>query len=295
MDYKHAKDILFLREPFTEKDIRAAYYKQALKYHPDKNAGEAERFKNINNAYVFLQEYSNIPIEDNHLSYLSMIKQCIQTMLPNLKWNDLFVDTTLCGVLQDCEVVSLEIFDHLSKEKSLEIYSFLVTYRDILHISDELLQKMLSVIHRKSVHDNVIILNPDINDLLLDKIYKLEIFNREFYVPLWHDEVVFDISGNDLIVKNIPELDRTTVIDNRNNIHCYIVDSIQRCFHSEELTVVLGEKKYNIPVSQLFIVREQTHILRNQGVLLADHTDLYNTKHRGHIYVHITLREGWCT
>ena len=77
MDYNQAKDILFLREPFTEKDIRAAYYKQALKYHPDKTAGKEERFKSIHSAYVFLQEYSNIPIEDNNLSYLSMIKQCI--------------------------------------------------------------------------------------------------------------------------------------------------------------------------------------------------------------------------
>jgi len=291
MNYKEAKAILFLCEPFTEKDIRAAYYQQALKYHPDKNSGEEERFKNINSAYVFLQEYSNIPIEDNNLSYLSMIKLCIHTTFPKLQWNDLFVDTTMSGILQDCSVVSLEIFDHLSKEKSLEIYSFLVTYCDILQLSDELLQKMLAIIHRKSAHDNVVILNPNISDLLLDKIYKLEIFNREFYVPLWHDEVVFDISGADLIVKNIPELDSTTVIDNHNNIHCYVVDSIQRCLLSSELTVVLGEKKYTIPASQLTIVREQTHILRNQGILLADHTDLYNTERRGHMYVHITLQE----
>jgi len=295
MDYNKAKAILFLCEPFTEKDIRSAYYRQALKYHPDKNGGEEERFKNINSAYVFLQEYSNIPMEDNNLSYLSIIKQCIHTMLPDLQWNDLFVDTTMSGILQDCEVVSLEIFDHLSKEKSLEIYSFLVTYRDILQLSDELLQKMLAIIHRKSVHDNVVILNPNINDLLLDKIYKLEIFNRTFYVPLWHNEVVFDISGADLIVKNIPELDSTTVIDNHNNIHCYMVDSIQRCLLSSELTVVLGEKKYSIPASQLTIVREQTHILRNQGILLADHTDLYNTERRGHMYIHITLQEVQAT
>ena len=212
-------------------------------------------------------------------------------MLPDLRWNDLFVDTTMIGILQDCEVVSLEIFNHLSKEKSLEIYSFLVTYRDFLQLSDTLLQKMLTIIHQKSVHDNIVILNPTINDLLQDKIYKLEIFNRTFYVPLWHNEVVFDISGADLIVKNIPELDMNTVIDNHNNIHYYVSDSIQRCLLSSELTMILGEKKYSIPSSQLTIVREQTHILRNQGILLADHTDLYNTERRGHMYIHITLQE----
>ena len=55
--------------------------------------------------------------------------------------------------------------------------------------------------------DNVIILNPTLEDLLKGNIYKLDIFEKEFYIPLWHQELYYDIKGRDLIVKIIPELD----------------------------------------------------------------------------------------
>ncbi len=294
MNYSVAIKILCLGEPFTEKDIRAAYYKAALKFHPDKNDSKeaAERFKEINRAYTYLQEYSNIHVEDdNDLSYLSIIKKCITTMVPELKWDDLFLDTTINNIITDCQKVSLHVFDHLSKEKSLEIYSFLVTYKDILHLSEDILQKMLSIIHSKSLHDNIIILNPNITDLLEDQIYKLDIFNKQFYVPLWHNEVIFDISGNDLIVKSIPELEKNIVIDNDNNVHCNRTISLQDCFDQSHLKINFGEKLFEIPVAELFIREEQIYILQHKGILLADHADLYNTQKRGHIFVHLTLHK----
>ena len=45
----------------TLKEIRNAYYKLALKYHPDKNPGDlysAEKFKNINDSYLVLSDYT---------------------------------------------------------------------------------------------------------------------------------------------------------------------------------------------------------------------------------------------
>ncbi len=66
MDWKTACKELNLCEKHTERLLKTAYYKQALKYHPDKNKDDpvaGEKFKKINAAYSFLQEHqkSKIP------------------------------------------------------------------------------------------------------------------------------------------------------------------------------------------------------------------------------------------
>ena len=52
-------DILSVRFDASQEDIKKAYRKLSLKYHPDRNPGNAkaeERFKEINDAYVILSD-----------------------------------------------------------------------------------------------------------------------------------------------------------------------------------------------------------------------------------------------
>ena len=56
MDWETACKTLKVEQKHTERCLKKAYYKQALKYHPDKNKSkDAEsKFKKINEAYCFL-------------------------------------------------------------------------------------------------------------------------------------------------------------------------------------------------------------------------------------------------
>ena len=294
MDFNTAVEILGIGNKFTDRELKKAYYKNAIKYHPDKNGGceeATEKFKKIKKAYDFLSTESNIQENIDDMSYSSIIKRCIYFVMPDFQWDEMFLDSTIQTVLKDCKKASMKLFEQLSKDKAFEVYVFLSKHKDILNLEDNMLNDMLDIIKNKTKHDNIVILNPDINDLLNDKIYKLEVGESIFYVPLWHNEIIYDdISGNDLIIRNIPELDENVYIDNKNHVHIEVDKNICDLFKEGKLDINLGDKVYDIPGKNISILKTQTIVLNNSGILLADHDNLYNVEKRGDIYIHLSIR-----
>jgi hypothetical protein len=294
MNFNNAIEILGLSSKhYTEKQLKRAYYKNAIKWHPDKNGGSEEaeeKFKKIKEAYDFLSDEGSAKDDIEDLTYASIIKRCIHFVMPDFQWNDMFLDSTIQTVLKDCKKATIKLFEQLSKEKALEVYVFLSNHKDILSLDDDILKDMLDIIKNKTKHDNIFILNPDIDDLLEDKIYKLEIGESTFYVPLWHTEIIYDdVSGNDLIVRNIPELKDNIYIDNKNHIHAQINRHIIDILRSGKITLELGKKVFEISGEEINILKNQTIVLNGKGILLADHDNLYNIDKRCDIYIHLTL------
>ena len=258
----------------------------AIRYHPDKNPNGEEQFKQINKAYNYLLEDSGNDAKREKMKYMDFIRKIIN---PECNWDELFVSTTIKNILVDCEKGALKVFNHLNKENMIKIYQFVCKYSDILNITNHVLIEMKKSIHRKMKDDNIIILNPRLEDLLNDKVYKLEIEDHTFYIPLWHNEVCYDISDNDLIVKCIPELPADITIDNYNNIHYKISVAIQELLKNKGLLIELTNKKWHIPSECLKIIPVQTHILREQGMLRLNPENIYDNNKRAHIYIDIHL------
>ena len=293
MDWKTACKELHLCEKHTEHMLKAAYYKQALKYHPDKNKDDptaGEKFKKINAAYSFLQEHQQSKEPFNlETNYTNIMKQCIKYFTPDIKWDDVFLDTTLDNIINNCGKLSIRLFKDLKKEKSIELFEFLSNYREIFGISDETIDKMKDILKEKMRDDNIVILNPSLADILNDNVYKLDLLGKTFYVPLWHHEVIFDHSGNDVIVKCVPELEDHITIDNNNNIHCYFKGPINEVLQKEKIELMLGNKIFEIDSKTLFIKKHQTYAFRNNGILKINPDHIFSTEERANIYVDIKL------
>lgn len=66
--YKQYYDILNVKEGANEDEIKKAYKKQALKYHPDRNKepNANEKFQKISEAYEILTNKNQLPQQRNN-------------------------------------------------------------------------------------------------------------------------------------------------------------------------------------------------------------------------------------
>ena len=244
MTFEEACEILEICPKHLDEDVKKAYFRMALRYHPDKykeDDGE-EKFRKVKK-HDFLSEgkhdYVNI---DDKVNYRDLIKMCVKFFSPETNWDNLFMDTSLHGILQDCEKISVKVFEKLNKEKANQVYEFLKYYNRIFGINEELLEQYKHILQKKNLHENIIILNPSLEDLFNDNIFKLEIKDKTFYVPLWHHELYFFSQSKDLIVKCEPELPKNMWIDHKNNLYVCLKIKPEKFYKMGFIILQLGEK-----------------------------------------------------
>ena len=302
--------------------VKRKYHKMALKCHPDKNGNTKEatqRFQRITNAYNYLitelelksefNEYKNEDQDDIcdtkdkdkdsqlYTSLLSMFLAGILKVDTN-KMPDLLVRIVKDIVLNGTKVISTKIIDDLDKDKSLELYNFLNKYKHILYITSETLGFVSSLIKEKYKNDRVYILNPSIDDLLDNNIYKLYVDEQLYLAPLWHNELYFeDPDKNDIIVLCVPQLPEDITIDENNNIHCNLLVAFEKEMFLNQnlnhhvLNVNIGKHIFNIPFDKLYMKKEQKYVIKGEGISHIFENDIYNqTNHgKGDIIVSISF------
>jgi len=293
MNYEKACEILEISQKHLDDDVKKAYFRMALRYHPDKyKEDDGEKFKEIKLAYDFLTDNRRVhKIEiDENIDYKELIKMCMKYFSPDTKWDSLFVDTSFIGIMKDCQRISLKIFEKLNKDKAKQVYDFLYKFNYVLGIDEELLSKYRETLQKKMVYDNIIILNPLLKDLINDNIFKLDVDDKEFYVPLWHHELHFSLQDKDLIVRCEPEIPENVWINERNDIYLTIQISINELFEKGFHEFEVGEKLIKIESESLKITKEkQIVLLKEKGILKINEEHTYDASVRGDIYVEVFL------
>lgn len=313
MNYKRAFEILEIEieieiekvkyNDITLEYLKKQYRKLALKNHPDKNGNTFEsnqKFQQINEAYHFLNEeiksfdFDNMNKEDlsnecdQSSLYYDILKGFMKTMFEG-KYNDLLTKI-VNDIVTAGKKTSVKLFDDLDKDTALNIFSFLSNNRIILHLSQDVLDIIREIVVKK--YDNVEIykLNPCINDLINNNLYKLYFEDQLFLVPLWHTESYFDSSGCEIMVICEPDLPNGITIDDDNNIciNVEIVGLKDMILNNKSLEFNIGDKSFNIPVTNLYMKSEQYYRIKNQG-LSKIKKDIYDVSEKTDIIVKITV------
>ena len=322
MNYQKAIDILEIDinnvdfKSSSTSYLKRCYHKQALKYHPDKNGNtteSTERFKLINDAYDFLKREDNLLYNDNSKETdenSSVYKDILQLFLKGIldgKYSESISTIIKEIILNFSEVkkmTSLKMFDGLDKETTINIYNFLSKYRSLFHFSNEFLDKIKDIIIKK--HDDIMVyvLNPSIDDLLNNNVYKLYLEEELYLVPLWHSEMYFDVKKREtetkethdikeIIVLCYPELPENITIDEDNNLYIEVnlnVSDISPFLSSSKnMKVFLGKKELDIPLYNLYIRDTQLYRIKSQGLTKIKENDIYDISEKCDIIVKINM------
>ena len=288
--------------------LKKQYRKLALKNHPDKNGNtheSNEKFQKINEAYHYLKReikhlnYDDIEHdikgeEDNSVNsslYSDILKGFMKTVFEG-KYNELLTKI-VNDIITAGKRTSVKLFDDLDKDTAFNIYTFLSNNRSVLHLSQEILDIIREIVVKKYDNVDVYKLNPSINDLINNNLYKLHVNDELYLVPLWHNESYFDGSGCEIIVICEPELPEGIQIDDDNNIFITkeiygYSDLLNMILLNKSIQITIGEKEYEIPISNLYMKREQYYRIKNEGLSKVKR-DIYDVSEKSDIIVKVVI------
>lgn len=304
---------------YTINAIKKQYKLMALMYHPDKNPSPdaSARFQEIHSAYEFLikyhETYGNYCDENDSDYYdydydydtnqdetdidkttyrwilLSFLKNILKPTKDFESQHKLFY-IILQRILNSCESTAMDILYKLDKTTLMKIYEILKMYKHAFHYTKEFINKIEAIITDKVKNDECIILNPTIDDLFQHNVYKITVNDFTYFVPLWHDELIYDNSGNDIIVKCYPILPENMFIDNNNDLHVNVKYKIQDLWNKGMFDLVLGYNKIiKLNPQLLKLTPTQTVIYVKQGISKINTESVYEISKLSDIHLHIKI------
>jgi curved DNA-binding protein CbpA len=286
----------------TKDYLKKVYRMNALKYHPDKNSSPnaSVKFQEINSSYEYLMkslEYNVFNDEKNgnedeeaeHTGYSGILFSFLKNIMKKDGNTDGLYYIIIDKISNTCEKKALELIQKIDKNKLLKIYEIIKKYGEFLHFSNDFIDKIQEVLNDKIKNDECIILNPTIDDLFANNLYKLKVNDFTYIVPLWHDELIYDNSGNDIYVKCYPMLPDNVTIDEKNNIHIECKYDIKEILPLEFIEINVGNNVFDIFTKELVIKPKQTVVLKNEGISKINTKDIYDISKKSDVYLHITL------
>lgn len=300
MNYYNACTILDIENnEITLEILKKQYRRKALQYHPDKNKSEnaSSKFVEIRGAYEYLLKYldQNINDESNYSNngYVNTLFSFLQNILGNESQysdikNKLFY-MIVNKIANSCENKAYDLLEKMDKRIVIKIAELFFKYKEVFHFSEGFLGRLEILIANKIKGDECIVLNPFLEDLFENNLYKLTENNSTYYIPLWHDELIYDISGNDLYIKCIPILPENVTIDTHNNIHVHVSYKLLDIWGKNVVEFEMGKKNFSFFTQDLKLKENQQLILPKEGISIINVDNIYDITNKSDVYLHLTI------
>lgn len=299
MNYKLACELLEVSDDISMQNIKKQYRLKALLYHPDKNPSEDAntKFQEISEAYHYLLEHEHkqnniIDDEDDEILPNMDYKYYLFMFLKNtIKGNS--QESLLYAILKKtttmCSEKVIQLLQNIEKPSLMKIYEILKKNKHYLHIESDLLDKIEKLINEKIENDECIILQPSIDDLFYNNLYKLTVNKHVYIVPLWHNDLVYDNSGNDVYVKCFPLLNDNIELDRHNNIYVKTTKSLKKIWETQNCEIELGTRVICIPIELIALKKQQVICMEHLGISRINPDNIYDVSQKSNIYIYLNL------
>lgn len=283
----------------TQKTLKITYRQMALKTHPDKNKSPdaTKQFQQVGEAYNMILEELNMEDsndsddcdidrgdESNQNTEYTHIFQSFVKSIVKGEYNDILT-IAVQKIIGNCDDITIKLFEGMDRDRAMLIYDFIIKYKLALHIDDSIIQKVKDLIVKKYDNVDIYTVNPTIDDIIENNVFKLDVEGKTYFVPLWHSELLFEKPNkSDLIVKCIPILPENITIDENNNIIVVInITFSYSLFDMGNIEFFIGKKRYNIPLDCLKVVPIQQYVFYNKGITKINGDNIYNVEDCGDV------------
>lgn len=276
-------------------EIKQKYKIYALKFHPDKNnsTNATERFQEINSAYEYLSNHYQENTESNNLfeanmTYSNILFTFLKTIVPVDKDTDI-INIIIQKISKVCESKSVDFLERLDKGVLIKIFKVVKKNREIFNIGDDYIQLIENIINAKTKNDEIIIMNPTLDDLFNNNLYRLTLSNETYIIPLWHHELTYDNNGRDVYVKCNPILPDDIELDDSNNIHIYRTFQISDLWGKDIIEIDVYNRTYKIETKKITLQPNQEIYILNAGISRVNIKNMLDISTLSTVFIHIQL------
>ena len=278
----------------TNVELKRSYHIMALNYHPDKNKEiyAKERFQEIGEAYTFLHNIINSKInnvyENNteeeiyNISYIDLMINLLKMLLSKPDSGEINKFQKKC--IEYTNKLFDQLFDKINLNVLEDIYKFIV--KNSMCLSEDMINVIKDLINKKLMKYNMYIISPSLENIMNSEIFKLEIEEEIVYVPLWHQEMVYE----NILIKIQPILPDNVTIDEYNNMHIIYEERFINLLNLIKEDIKFIEiNNYKVYLEELRFKKIQVVIFKNQGIPLINTNDILDNKTKGNVLIHIHL------
>lgn len=278
----------------TNVELKRSYHIMALNYHPDKNKeiNAKERFQEIGEAYTFLHNiinsninniYENNTEEDIYdTPYTDLMINLLKMLLSKPDSGEINKFQKKC--IEYTNKLLDQLFDKINLNVLEDIYKFVV--KNSMGLSEDMINVIKDLINKKLMKYNMYIITPSLDNIMKSEIFKLEIEEDIVYVPLWHQEMVYE----NILIKIQPLLPDNITIDEYNNMHIIYEERFINLLNLIKEDIKFIEiNNYKVYLEDLRFKKIQVIILKNEGIPLVNTNDIFDNKTKGNVLIHIHL------